>query len=143
MTAVEITPEGSHAISASADRTLKIWNLQTGQEEDTLTGHVGWVNAVAMIVAHVQEQPVPPSRRTELSIPDSLERVILSCLEKDPGSRPQSAWELDALLGDCGVGEDWDSGLAQEWWQLHEPDIELGSLDELDGEEPQQLLTVA
>ena len=46
--AVAITPDGQRALSASDDRTLKLWNLQSGQLEQTLTGHEAAVWAVAI-----------------------------------------------------------------------------------------------
>jgi WD40 repeat protein len=36
------------AISASGDKTLKIWDTETGTEVRTLSGHTNWVNAVAI-----------------------------------------------------------------------------------------------
>jgi len=48
----------------------------------------------AVLLAHVQNPPIPPSQRSELEIPEDLERVILTCLEKDPTRRPQGAQEL-------------------------------------------------
>src|SRR4028118_293936 len=46
--AVAIAPDGLTAISASEDKTLKIWDTETGRELKTLTGHSEWVNAVAI-----------------------------------------------------------------------------------------------
>ena len=34
-----VTPGGRRALAASEDRTLKLWNLQSGQEERTFSGH--------------------------------------------------------------------------------------------------------
>ena len=74
---------------------------------------------LSTVVLHVQAQPVPPSMRTEIDVPESLERVILSCLEKDPASRPQSAGELDSQLAGCGLDHEWNRDRAEEWWRLH------------------------
>jgi WD40 repeat protein len=46
--AVVVTPDGQRAVSASADYTLKVWNLETGVQERTLAGHLAAVNAVAL-----------------------------------------------------------------------------------------------
>ncbi|NJM64017.1 MAG: hypothetical protein HC849_33975, partial [Oscillatoriales cyanobacterium RU_3_3] len=46
--AVAITPDGKRAISASSDHTLKVWQLETGEEICTLKGHLTYVNAVAV-----------------------------------------------------------------------------------------------
>ena len=45
---VAITPDGQHALSASSDHTLKLWNLQSGLLEQTLSGHEAAVMAVAV-----------------------------------------------------------------------------------------------
>jgi WD40 repeat protein/serine/threonine protein kinase len=46
--AVAITPDGDRAISASADRTLRLWDLESGQLLRALEGHTDRVNAVAV-----------------------------------------------------------------------------------------------
>ncbi|MEB3831803.1 WD40 repeat domain-containing protein, partial [Phormidium sp. CCY1219] len=46
--AVAITPDGTGAVSASYDNTLKLWDLATGSERATLTGHSDLVMAVAI-----------------------------------------------------------------------------------------------
>ncbi|MDF5706824.1 MAG: trypsin-like peptidase domain-containing protein [Nostoc sp. S4] len=45
---VAISPDGKTLASASQDKTIKIWNLITGQEISTLKGHSGSVNSVAI-----------------------------------------------------------------------------------------------
>ena len=46
--AVAIAPDGLTAISASSDKTLKIWDIKTGTELLTPTGHTDNVTAVAI-----------------------------------------------------------------------------------------------
>lgn len=46
--AVAVTPDGRHAVSASHDHTLKLWDLASGKEVRTFAGHAGGVNAVAV-----------------------------------------------------------------------------------------------
>jgi serine/threonine-protein kinase len=79
--------------------------------------------AIAMSMAHVQEQPAPPSQRTEIAVPESLDRVILQCLEKDPAARPQSARQLAAMLQDCEFAVPWLPPQAEHWWNTNLPHV--------------------
>jgi tRNA A-37 threonylcarbamoyl transferase component Bud32 len=79
-------------------------------------------NAMAMAMAHVTERPEPPSTRSELPIPDSLERVVMACLEKNRADRPQSVAELRAMLDACTEVAPWTEGDANQWWALHQPE---------------------
>ncbi len=45
---VAVTPDGKRVVSASHDATLKIWDLERGQEVRTLSGHRGTVASVAV-----------------------------------------------------------------------------------------------
>ncbi len=76
---------------------------------------------MAMAVAHVQKQPVPPSRRTEVQVPGSLERILMQCLEKDPRARPDDARLLADMLSECESVEPWTQKQAQQWWRMHLP----------------------
>ena len=39
VTGVAVTADGQRAVSASEDKTLKVWDLDSGRELRTLTGH--------------------------------------------------------------------------------------------------------
>ena len=52
---------------------------------------------VEVAIRHIQEKPQPP-RELNARIPETLEKIILNCLEKDPGSRYDSAKELAVAL---------------------------------------------
>ena len=41
------SPEGKRLVSGSSDKTVKVWDAQTGQEALSLTGHTGPVHSVA------------------------------------------------------------------------------------------------
>ncbi len=84
-----------------------------------LTGSVVFKadNLMALAAKHVQEEPVPPSKRTDMEIPADLEGVVLDCLRKEPGDRPGSAEELANRLSDCDVVA-WTKQDSKRWWQF-------------------------
>ena len=43
-----VSADGRRAVSASYDKTLKVWELESGRELRTLEGHSGAVNGVAV-----------------------------------------------------------------------------------------------
>jgi WD40 repeat protein len=67
---VAIAPDGDLAISASADKTLKIWDTETGTEVRTLIGHTSYVTAVA--IAPDGKRAISASRDNTLKIWDLL-----------------------------------------------------------------------
>ena len=79
---------------------------------------------IAVMMHHAHTTPVPVSQRAELPIPPELDRLILSCLEKDPAKRPQSARELSRQLAEIPIATPWTEERAQLWWSRHEPDVQ-------------------
>ena len=77
-----------------------------------------------VVVDHIQTTPIPPSQRTELEIPSALEQIILSCLEKKPEKRPQTALELGKRLAACEIRQPWTQEDARRWWALNKPEEE-------------------
>ncbi len=51
------------------------------------------VTAHEIVLKHVREPPVPPSRHRRIA-PAAMERIILDCLEKEPDRRPATVREL-------------------------------------------------
>jgi len=78
--------------------------------------------AMEVLMHHVGTTPVPPSRRTELPVPPELERIVMSCLEKDPANRPGSAVELEARLSEVVLEQGWSRERARRWWETHRPE---------------------
>ena len=48
VTSVAVYDHGKRAVSASNDKTLKVWDLESGRELKSLKGHSDWVRAVAV-----------------------------------------------------------------------------------------------
>jgi serine/threonine-protein kinase len=82
-----------------------------------LTGNLVFEGTTVMhvLAQHLSATPIPPSQRTELPVPGSLDALVLSCLAKDPAERPQSAAELAAKLAAI-KSDSWDEELASRWW---------------------------
>jgi plasmid stabilization system protein ParE len=78
-------------------------------------------SSMAMLVQHARTAPTRPSSRTELPIPKALDDLVMSCLEKDPAHRPQSARELALRLVEIDSGSTWTQDRAQKWWATHQP----------------------
>jgi serine/threonine protein kinase len=73
---------------------------------------------------HRHEVPLRPSSRTPNPISPELDRVILSCLEKDPNCRPASAAELRSLLLGTPLAQNWTMESRKEWWSGFRPEAE-------------------
>ena len=88
-----------------------------------LTGGLVFENdkPLAMILDHIRKDPVPPSQKVEWTIPGPLENAVMSCLEKKPENRPQSAEEVKAAISGARFQPDWDQERARAWWTSHHP----------------------
>ncbi|MBI1946277.1 MAG: serine/threonine protein kinase, partial [Deltaproteobacteria bacterium] len=53
-----------------------------------------------VILKHVREPPVPPSKAAGVALPFALETTIMACLEKDRERRPQNMRDVASLLED-------------------------------------------
>ena len=94
---------------------------------------------------HMHSVPPPPS--AHLPVPEDLERVIMSCLQKLKEARPASARALVLALESCAAASSWNRTDAERWWAstesaraaaTSEPAFTLGS-----GEQTRRTLAVA
>jgi WD40 repeat protein len=74
-----VTPDGKWAISASSDKTLKVWELETGRVLRTLEGHTSSVEGVA--VTPNGKRAVSASRDHTLKVWDLDSGLVLSTLK--------------------------------------------------------------
>jgi serine/threonine-protein kinase len=78
-------------------------------------------SAIATMLAHIKDSPIPPSARSQFEVPAALDRLILDCLAKDKASRPRSATVVAQRLAECLPADAWTATSAQLWWQTHQP----------------------
>jgi WD40 repeat protein len=69
-----VSADGRRAVSASDDKTLKAWDLDTGRELRTLEGHSGRVNGVA--VSADGRRAVSASGRMVLLMESSIRQLL-------------------------------------------------------------------
>jgi len=81
---VAVTPDGQRAVSASWDQTLKVWDLGSGRELRTLTGHASSVMAVA--VAPDGQRAVSASEDKTLKVWDLETGAVLATFTCDSGA---------------------------------------------------------
>jgi eukaryotic-like serine/threonine-protein kinase len=82
-----------------------------------LTGRVVFEGdtAIQVILKHLEQRPVPPSRWSASPLPPALEQTILACLAKRPADRPRSAAEVAERL-EAAVTGTWSQEEAAQWW---------------------------
>ena len=78
---------------------------------------------MGMIVKHARDTPEPPSARSELEIPEALDRIVMACLEKDPARRPQTARELSDRLAELQLEPLWTEARMGLWWEAYAPQV--------------------
>lgn len=76
----------------------------------------------AMMLAHLQKVPDPPSKRSEFKVPACLDRAIMMCLAKEPAERPAGAEVLARTLESCDEASSWTPENAERWWRIHMPE---------------------
>lgn len=69
-----------------------------------------------ILIAHARDA-VPPMASIKPGIPNELEAIVLRCLEKQPGSRYQTASDLADALKACQLDETWSQNDASDWWR--------------------------
>jgi serine/threonine-protein kinase len=101
-----------HRTDIYATGCVAYWLLTGQQVFDAPT-------SLALLAAHTQSQPKPPSSRGELPIPPALDALVMACLAKDPAARPQSARELARRLSEIEGSDAWNQEKAKAWWERY------------------------
>ena len=101
-----VTPDGKWAVSASFDKTLKVWNLETGRALHALGCHTHSVNGVA--VTHGGKQAVSASGDHTLKVWDLKTGRAIRTLEGHSSCVRDVALTPD---GKQAVSASWDRTL--------------------------------
>ena len=90
-----------------------------------LTGQLVFDGASPMkvMLAHIDHEPVPPSKISELAISRTVEDVVLACLAKDPTARPATVAEVSDLLRKGASEPPWTTLDAERWWNTNLPEF--------------------
>jgi len=101
-----VTPDGQRVVSASGDKTLRVWDLESGRALATLEGHARWVSACAVtpdgrrVVSASTDQTLKvwdlESGRVLATLEGHTNRVN-ACAVTPDGRRVVSASEDDTL----------------------------------------------
>jgi serine/threonine protein kinase len=74
-------------------------------------------STMAVCMAHIQKQPVPPSTRTGRGIESELEALLMGCLSKKPDHRPGTVMALSEELAKCPSASKWSARDGRAWWE--------------------------
>jgi serine/threonine-protein kinase len=107
--------KADHRVDVYALGCVAYWLLTGAQVFEAET-------PVGVMVQHMSAAPVPPSQRSEHTIPPELDAVILACLAKNPADRPATAGEVARRLGQVPFETPWTAERAQAWWTAHLPE---------------------
>lgn len=76
-----------------------------------------------LMMKHVKDDPEPLSQSAEQEIPAELDSLVLSCLSKEPGNRPDSAEVLAQRLSGIPLANSWNRERARSWWVEKVPEV--------------------
>jgi eukaryotic-like serine/threonine-protein kinase len=84
-----------------------------------LTAHPPFAgrNLMDICAQHLHSVPLPPSDRSGLPIPSSLDALVLRCLAKSPAERPDVARLHEELLQCAAASPPWTAAEARAWWK--------------------------
>jgi len=78
-------------------------------------------NMRAMVYAHLFETPAGLAE-ADVDMPAELEALVMQCLAKEPGDRPQEADELHTTLKILTESMPWRPADSERWWHEHKPE---------------------
>jgi serine/threonine-protein kinase len=79
-----------------------------------------------MIAKHMRNEPVPPSMRSRVQIPQALEDLVLKCLRKSVEERPATARDIREALEAIRLPK-WTEAEAAALWRSSQPPAASGT----------------
>jgi eukaryotic-like serine/threonine-protein kinase len=80
-------------------------------------------SAIEIVMDHARTPPPRLSERSSAKLPERLESVLFSCLQKNPDDRPQSVEELALELEKVAASPVWTPSRARQWWLEHPMEV--------------------
>jgi serine/threonine-protein kinase len=94
-----------------------------------LTGRPVFLRETVMrVLGALLTDPVPPLKALRPDVSDSLQAVVLRCLEKSPDRRYADIASLTRAFGECDSGPAWTQAQAAAWWQTKFSNNDGGSV---------------
>jgi hypothetical protein len=76
---------------------------------------------MAIMLSHLQSEPIPLATRTKAPLPAGLADLVMRCLARRPEQRPPSMSALRAELQALVCTDAWTEEDAIEWWARNVP----------------------
>jgi len=111
---VALAPDGTSAVTASDDKTLKVWNLATGQCQATLEGHTNQVFGVAitsdgaLAVSASKDKTLKvwnlATGRCRTTLEGHADSVVEVAITSDSTSAVSSSWDKTLKVWNLATG---------------------------------------
>lgn len=97
--AVDSSTNTEYVLSASRDKTIRLWELQTGLFVKSYLGHLDWVRAIA--VATVQSSPAQEKHTYLLSVSSDRQAILRPIFETDGSSEEVKTFRNHKNVIEC------------------------------------------
>jgi len=115
-TPLYLAPEAIHS-PADIDARVDIYALGGVMYYLLVGDHVFRGRTTMEVCAHhLHTAPTPVGERTKSPLPADLAQIVMDCLKKVPGERPQGAAVLLERLQACAEAKAWTATHARTWW---------------------------